>query len=151
MSIHIRRAAKGDLAFLVEYSCKMAWETEHKRLDQPTVERATAAVFEDPQKGFYLVAEMAGEVIGQLMITLEWSDWRDGWIWWIQSVYVRADARRKGVFRALYAEVIQLAKEQGNVRAVRLYVEKDNNTAQRTYSDLGMKEMPYLVFEKSLI
>ncbi len=147
--LHIRRAVSTDQAVLVDFNCKMAWETEHKRLDEATVLRGVGAVFADPAKGFYIVAEKEGEVIGQLMITTEWSDWRDGWFWWIQSVYVCEKARRSGVFRSLFEEILRLGREAGNIVGIRLYVEKDNLHAQRTYQSLGMKEGPYLLFERS--
>src|ERR1700684_4152850 len=99
MTVSIRRAKPNDHATVVEYNRRMAWETEQKRLDEHVLSQGVAAVLAEPAKGFYLVAERDGEVLGQLMITYEWSDWRNGFFWWIQSVYVREDARRLGVFR----------------------------------------------------
>jgi GNAT superfamily N-acetyltransferase len=150
MSLVIRHARPSDRARLVEYNRAMAWETEHKQLDEQVLARGVAAVFDDPAKGFYLVADSAGEMVGQLMITTEWSDWRDGWFWWIQSVYVRPEARKQGVFRALFAEAERLARAAGNVVGLRLYVERENANAQRTYQRLGMVDAGYLVFEKML-
>ncbi len=146
MAVSIRRAKPNDHATLVEYNRRMAWETEQKRLDDQAVTQGVAAVIADAAKGFYLVAERDGEVIGQLMITSEWSDWRNGFFWWIQSVYVRDDARRQGVFRCLYQEVERLAKEIGNVVGIRLYVERDNVRAQKTYAELGMKDAGYVIY-----
>ncbi|MSR53434.1 MAG: GNAT family N-acetyltransferase [Gemmataceae bacterium] len=147
MSLNIRRATERDAASIADFNSRMAWETEHKRLDPDVVGRGVSRVFGDSAKGFYLVAESAGEVVGQLMITFEWSDWRDGWFWWIQSVYVREDQRRSGVFRSLYEATIQLAKSEQNVVGLRLYVERDNTRAQRTYEQLGMRNADYLVQE----
>jgi len=125
----------------------MAWETEKKVLDAEKLRSGVEAVFGDPAKGFYIVGEMNGDVVAQLMITYEWSDWRNGWFWWIQSVFVREDARRGGVFRTLYAEIERQANEAGNVIGIRLYVEKDNARARTTYVNLGMHDAGYSVFE----
>lgn len=151
MNVAVRRATVADCAILAEYNRAMAWETEHKQLDAETLARGVAAVFEDNAKGFYLVAESGSEVVGQLMITTEWSDWRNGWFWWIQSVYVPPSARKKGVFRALFAEAERMARSSGNVVGLRLYVERENVNAQRTYQSLGMNDAGYLVFEKMLV
>src|SRR5689334_8864562 len=105
MSLTIRRAVPADEPVLVSFNAALAWETEHKRLDEAVLTTGVRAVFADPGKGFYLVAERAGEVVGQSMVTFEWSDWRNGWFWWVQSVYVRAEARRQGVFRALFEAI----------------------------------------------
>jgi ribosomal protein S18 acetylase RimI-like enzyme len=131
----------------VAYNAALAWETEHKRLDEAVLLRGVRAVFADPAKGFYTVAERAGEVVGQVAVTFEWSDWRNGWFWWVQSVYVRADARRGGVFRALFEELLRQAAADPAVIGMRLYVERDNVKAQQTYRSLGMGDMPYLMHE----
>jgi ribosomal protein S18 acetylase RimI-like enzyme len=146
----IRVGNANDAGTIADFNRLMAWETEHKELDGPTVSRGVARVFEDPTKGFYLVAETAGEVVGQLMVTFEWSDWRDGWFWWIQSVYVREDHRRKGLFRRLMTAVIDRAKNAGDVVGIRLYVERDNAKALATYRGLGMHDAGYLVQELML-
>ena len=150
MNLTVRRASKADCPKLIEYNSAMAYETEHKRLDEQTLASGVAAALADPAKGFYLVADIAGEVVGQLMITTEWSDWRNGWFWWIQSVYVRPEARKQGVFRALFHESERLARSAGDVVGLRLYVERENSNAQRTYESLGMHDAGYLVFEKML-
>jgi ribosomal protein S18 acetylase RimI-like enzyme len=106
------------------------------------------AVLDDPARGVYFVAERAGEVVGQTMITTEWSDWRNGWLWWIQSVYVCADARRQGVFRALYEHVQEMARNDPTVIGLRLYVEENNRAAQETYRRMGMEPMGFLVFHR---
>jgi ribosomal protein S18 acetylase RimI-like enzyme len=147
MTLTIRRADPRDAAAIAEFNRRMAWETEHKHLDPAVLTRGVARVFTDPAKGFYLVAEAGGEVVGQLMVTYEWSDWRDGWFWWVQSVYVREDQRRHGVFRALHAELMRQARSAGDVVGVRLYVERDNTRAQATYQHLGMGDAGYLVWE----
>nr|WP_225737690.1 GNAT family N-acetyltransferase [Dyella acidiphila] len=127
----------------------MAWETEHKRLEHEVLARGVAAVFDEPRRGFYLVAERDGEPVGCLLVTYEWSDWRNGDFWWIQSVYVAPQARRGGVFRALYADVARRAGEAGAV-GLRLYVETENLRAQSTYRDLGMEQCHYLMYEQML-
>jgi ribosomal protein S18 acetylase RimI-like enzyme len=147
MTLTIRRADPRDAAVIAEFNQRMARETEHKTLDPAVLGRGVARVFADPARGFYLVAEAGGEVVGQLMVTYEWSDWRDGWFWWVQSVYVREDRRRHGVFRDLYAELLRQARSAGDVVGVRLYVEKDNTRAQATYQHLGMGDAGYLVWE----
>ncbi len=150
MTWTIRRAALDDAAVIADFNSRMAWETEHKRLESAVVGAGVRAVLADPAKGWYFVAEEAGEVRGQLMLTFEWSDWRNGWFWWIQSVYVHPVARRRGVFRALYRHVVELARAEGNVLGLRLYVEKENRSAQGTYAGLGMEELGYLLMEQVL-
>ena len=147
MHMQIRRATANDAAIIADYNQRMAWETEHKQLPTEVVQRGVRRVFDDERRGFYFVAERGDEIIGQLMITYEWSDWRDGWIWWIQSVYVREDVRRQGVFRALYAQVVTAAQAHSDVIGIRLYVEKANTRAQATYEQQGMTDAGYVVFE----
>jgi GNAT superfamily N-acetyltransferase len=142
----IRAATLADIPALLAWNTAMAWETEHKRLDPVVLERGIAGVFEQARRGFYLIAEREGVAVGSLLVTYEWSDWRCGDFWWIQSVYVAPDARRGGVFRALYAEVERLARSARAV-GLRLYVETDNRRAQATYADLGMQECHYLMYE----
>lgn len=146
--IRVRRAVAADLEHIVAFNQAMAWETERRALSAATLLPGVEGLFYAPQYGFYLVAEATGRVVGSLMVTFEWSDWRNGLIWWIQSVYVTADWRRRGVYRALYEHVRELAAAQGSVRGFRLYVEKDNLTAQRTYTRLGMRESDYRLFEE---
>jgi GNAT superfamily N-acetyltransferase len=147
MPITIRQATHADIAFLVDCNTAMAQETEHKTLDRDVLTRGTQAVFDDPRRGFYLIAELDGKPAGCLLITHEWSDWRNGDWWWFQSVYVTHAARRAGVFRALYAEVERRARVVGAV-GLRLYVERDNERAQRTYASLGMEEEPYKMLRR---
>ncbi|HLI16714.1 MAG TPA: GNAT family N-acetyltransferase [Rhodanobacteraceae bacterium] len=147
MSIIIRTAKPEDVPFLVECNAAMAHETEHKALDRDVLTRGTRAVFDDPKRGFYLVAERGDEAVGCLLITYEWSDWRNGDWWWFQSVYVVPRARRLGVFRALHAEVERRARAAGAI-GLRLYVERDNARAQQTYRSLGMEEEPYRMWRR---
>ncbi|MEO5830821.1 MAG: GNAT family N-acetyltransferase [Rhodanobacter sp.] len=149
MSLTIRPALPADLAALVQWNAAMAWETEHKQLDPTVLTRGVRGVFEQPQRGSYLVAERDGEAVGSLLVTREWSDWRCGDFWWIQSVYVVPDARRGGVFRALYADVEQRAAAAGAV-GLRLYVETENRHAQATYEGLGMQRCHYFMYEMPL-
>lgn len=125
----------------------MALETEGLGLDPATVEAGIRHVMQEPALGFYLVAQALEETVGCLMVTMEWSDWRNSRFWWIQSVYVRPEFRRRGVFRELYRAVNQRAKARGGVCGIRLYVEHRNQEAQSTYRSLGMLETGYLVYE----
>jgi GNAT superfamily N-acetyltransferase len=150
-AIRVREARRSDAEFLIECNAAMALETEHKTLDRAVLTRGTHAVFEDPRRGFYLVAERGDVSVGCLLITFEWSDWRDGEWWWFQSVYVVPRARRSGIFRALYAEVERRARAAPHVIGLRLYVERDNAHAQRTYISLGMEEEPYRMFRRGFV
>ena len=149
MSLLIRAATPADVADLVAWNAAMAWETERRRLDPDVLRRGVAGVLEQPRRGFYLVAEHAGVAVGCLLVTFEWSDWRCGDFWWIQSVYVDPAARRGGVFRALYAAVEQRAAAAGAV-GLRLYVETENRRAQQTYEGLGMQRCHYWMYEAML-
>jgi GNAT superfamily N-acetyltransferase len=148
MSLTLRRAAVADAPTITAFNLLLAEESEGTRLDPAIVAAGVAAGLADPDKGLYFVAEEKGQLLGQLMVTREWSDWRNGWLWWIQSVYVRADARKRGVFRALYEHIHATAVADGHVIGIRLYVEKDNQAAQRVYEHLGMTESGYLVMER---
>ena len=146
-SIAVGRATTEDVAAIAQFNIAMAAETEDLALDPQTVHAGVAAVVSDDRRGFYLVARSGGKAVGSLMITYEWSDWRNGNLWWIQSVYVAPSARKQGIFRLLYDNVISLAKQSGDAAGVRLYVEKDNRGAQAVYRKLGMSETAYRVFE----
>jgi GNAT superfamily N-acetyltransferase len=150
MPITIRPATHADIPFLVDCNAAMAHETEHKALDRDVLTRGTQAVFDDPRRGFYLIAERDDRQAGCLLVTYEWSDWRNGAWWWFQSVYVTPEARRHGVFRALYAEVEKRARAAGAV-GMRLYVERDNSRAQATYVSLGMEEEPYRMLRRGFV
>ena len=145
--ITIRIATPADLETLARWAEAMALETEAKVLDAATIRAGIAAGLADPHKARYLVAEHDGLAVGTLMLTTEWSDWRNGWWWWIQSVFVAEGARRLGVFRALYAHVEHEARATPGVCGLRLYVENDNARAQATYAALGMRDAHYRVFE----
>jgi GNAT superfamily N-acetyltransferase len=147
MSIIVRAASPADIDILAAGNIAMALEAEHKRLDPDIVQRGVRAVFDDPGLGRYFVAEVEANVVGQAMFTYEWSDWRNGVFWWLQSVYVSPVARRIGVFRALYSHIEHLAKADPKVCGLRLYVERDNDRAQKTYRSCGMVEAGYLVME----
>ncbi|QQS32235.1 MAG: GNAT family N-acetyltransferase [Acidobacteriota bacterium] len=146
----VRLAEKTDARHFVDFNCAMAMETENKQLDRDTVTRAVEDVFDDPQKGFYIVAEDGDEVLGGLMITYEWSDWRGGWWWWIQSVFIVPEARGRKIYTQLYDFVKERARESGDVYGIRLYVDLDNENAQRVYEKLGMERSHYYMYEESL-
>jgi GNAT superfamily N-acetyltransferase len=148
MPLSIRRAGPADAAIVIEFNRLLALESEGKTLDTALLSAGVAAGLADPNKSVYFLAEENGAAIGQMMYTTEWSDWRDGWFWWIQSVYVRPEARRRGVFRAIFEHVHQAARDNGNVIGLRLYVERENQVAQKTYQNMGMKPAGYLVFER---
>jgi GNAT superfamily N-acetyltransferase len=133
----------------VAWNAAMAIETENKTLDPAVLGAGVQAVLDEPERGFYLIAEREGEAVGSLLVTYEWSDWRNGDFFWIQSVYVSPDARRTGVFRALYAAVEQRARDAGAV-GLRLYVEHENSRAQQTYEGLGMQRCHYHMYEIEL-
>ena len=144
--IEIRPASLSDLAVLVANNQAMAMETEDRMLDDETLRNGVRRLLEDSSKGFYLVAEIEGQIVGNLMITSEWSDWRNGEMWWFQSVYVDADHRGAGIFKALYHHVYQLAKTSG-AKELRLYVEHDNVVAQKVYASMGMQKSHYEMWE----
>lgn len=148
MPITIRRALLSDASIIEEFNSRMALETEGKTLDADVLRAGVAAILTDSQKGFYLLACDDNRILGQLMITFEWSDWSNGFYWWIQSVYVRREARRQGVFRALYEHVLQTAKLDSTAIGIRLYAEEHNLAAQNTYRKLGMNQTPYLMFQR---
>jgi ribosomal protein S18 acetylase RimI-like enzyme len=149
-AIAVRPARQQDLALLARWAEAMALETEDKQLDPAVVARGIQRAFEDPNKGRYFVADSGGRPAGTLMLTWEWSDWRDGWWWWIQSVYVDLPFRRRGVYRALYAHVLAQAQADPEVRGIRLYVEQENVNARRTYEFLGMQHPGYVLYEQAL-
>jgi len=145
--IRIRTATLEDAEFLVRGNAGMALETEARTLDIHVLRAGVCALFDDPARGFYLIAELDGQPAGQLMITYEWSDWRNAAFWWIQSVYTLPEARGRGVFRALYSHVDALARQRGGVCGLRLYVESHNHPAQAIYLRCGMSPAVYRMFE----
>lgn len=146
--ITIRKAQKQDAQTIIDFNRQMALETEDKDLDPGTITPGVKAVLEDDNKGFYLIAEIGGQAAGSLMITYEWSDWRNGYFWWIQSVYVTKKHRRKGVYTALHKKVRDLANQNDYVIGFRLYVEKNNKAAQKTYEKIGMNPTYYKMYEE---
>ena len=146
-TISIRKAGSADVETMVEFNVAMARETEDKGLDREIVTNGGRAVIEDPTRGVYLLAEFEGRLVGQLMVTYEWSDWRNGNFWWIQSVYVLPDFRGKKIFSILYRDVEATAKSEGGVAGLRLYVEKDNRVARKVYVNMGMRESDYRMYE----
>lgn len=148
--MNIRLATREEANYFVEFNEAMAFETEGKRLDPDVVGPAVESVFDDVEKGFYVVAEDEGEIVGGLMVTFEWSDWRGCWWWWVQSVYIRPEARGKRIYSLLYEFVKTHARAAGNVCGIRLYVENENVHAQRVYEKLGMQQSPYLMYDETL-
>jgi ribosomal protein S18 acetylase RimI-like enzyme len=146
MSI-VRLAHTGDAETIVSYNMALALETEGMMLDHDTLSLGVARVLMEPTRGTYLVAEDNSGIIGQLMLTWEWSDWRNGMFWWIQSVYVAPASRSQGVFRALFKKAEQLARDSGEACGIRLYVEHENAAAQATYVRLGFHETDYRLME----
>ena len=150
--LRIRPAGLGDAGTIAAFNAAMARETEHLDLDPVRLRAGVEAVLGDPVKGFYLLAEAGGgRIVGQLMITFEWSDWRNGNFWWIQSVYVDTAARGTGVYRNLYEHVRREAAQAGNVCGLRLYVERDNTRAQEVYRRQGMQPTAYQMYEVDFV
>lgn len=147
-SIIIERAHSEDAEIIARFNQAMALETEDKALDWDKIYPGVQALLKDESKGFYLVAQIDQKVVGCLAITYEWSDWRNGLFWWIQSVFVDEQARGQGVFSAMYSHVKSLASADSSNCGIRLYVEKDNSRAQRTYEKLGMIETEYRLMEE---
>lgn len=146
-AINIREATLRDTDDIVRFQQSMALETEAKTLDDVLLRQGVAAVFDSDEKGFYLVAEANGSVVGSLLITYEWSDWRNATFWWIQSVFVDAEWRRRGVYRAMHNWVHEIASSRDDICGIRLYVERSNHIAQQTYNSLGMAHSHYDLYE----
>lgn len=143
----IRDAVPTDAPTIVRFQIEMARDTEDIALDRDTLERGVNAVFADPSRGRYLIAEDDGTPVGSLLLTYEWSDWRNGTVLWIQSVWVEREARGRGVYRSLYDHVTKTATADPDIRGVRLYVDQRNAAAQLVYTRLGMNGEHYRVFE----
>lgn len=148
--MNIRLANASDAAELVDFNQAMALETEGKRLDSEILKNGVEAVFQDEKKGFYVVTEADAKIVGGLMVTFEWSDWRNGWFWWIQSVYILPDYRGRSIYRLMYEFVKNKANQAKNVCGFRLYVEKENVNAQKVYEKLGMESSHYLMYEEMI-
>ena len=151
MDIQIRRAILADAARIAEHNAAMARETENLELDRQRLRRGVEAVLNDPAKGFYTVAVADGQVVGQMMVTFEWSDWRNATFWWLQSVYVAPEYRRRGIYRRLYQHVLDEAKSRKDICGVRLYVSKENVAAQQVYERLGLKKALYEMCEVDFV
>ena len=150
LSFSIRGAVLDDCQPIAEFNTRLASETEGKVLDPSTIEKGVRALLNDPRHGRYFVAVDRGRIVGQMMHTREWSDWRNGEIWWIQSVYDLPEFRRRGIFRSLYRHLETLATEDSLVVGIRLYVEKQNSRAISTYESLGMADAGYSVMERMI-
>jgi predicted GNAT family acetyltransferase len=145
--MHVRKAINEDVKSMGDFQLKMAIETEGIKLDEPTVIKGVTAVINDNTKGQYYITEINKRVIASLLTTYEWSEWRNGTILWIQSVYVVAEYRRKGVYRNMYSHIKQLVLENEKLNGIRLYADKSNLAAHKTYQELGMSPDHYLTFE----
>jgi GNAT superfamily N-acetyltransferase len=148
MPLTVRRATLADAPVIVEFNRRLAEESESTALDLQVLSAGVDRALADPHKGPYFLADEDGEILGQTQVTYEFSDWRNGWFWWIQGVYVRPESRRRGVFRALYEHVAESAKRDPEVIGLRLYVERDNERAHQTYLGLGMNWTSYLMMER---
>ncbi|MFW6085024.1 MAG: N-acetyltransferase family protein [Gemmatimonadota bacterium] len=147
MDLTIREATAEDRDRIVLFNRAMARETEGRMLDRDVLAKGVAAMLEDPARGRYYVAEDGDDIVGQLAVTTEWSDWRNGSIWWIQSVYVAKSHRRRGVYARLHRHVREVARGEGVV-GLRLYVENDNDAARAVYRSLGMRPSQYVMYEE---
>ncbi len=146
-NVKVRYALVEDQAFIVESQLKMAMETESLVLEKLTVTLGVQSVFDDPLKGFYIVGEINGIVVSCLMITPEWSDWRNNWMWWIQSVYVVPEMRKSGIFNLMYNFIKELVLNNPDVAGIRLYVDNTNLRAREVYNRIGMSDEHYRLFE----
>jgi GNAT superfamily N-acetyltransferase len=144
--ITIRKALAKDAPTIIEFQQKMAWETEHLTLVNEKISKGVNGVFADPSRGQYYVAESTGIIVASLLITYEWSDWRNANVWWFQSVYVLPEYRRTGVFRKMYSFIKDEA-DKNKVAGLRLYVESNNVNARKTYEALGMGSEHYTMYE----
>lgn len=153
--LNVRLARPDDAATIASFSAAMALETEGRRLDLDRLQLGTIALIETPARGFFLVAELEQDdhrrLLGQLMVTYEWSDWRNGVFWWVQSVYVVPAWRRCGVYRTIHDYTIALAQADPQVCGIRLYVEQDNRTAQTVYQRVGLAPSGYAVYEQDFV
>ncbi len=147
--IIVRTTTLDDAPIISQFNQLMAMETENKTLPAEVIDSGVKRLMSKPEYGFYLIAEIDKQTVGTCMVTTEWSDWRDGLFWWVQSVYVKSDFRKRGVYRAMYNQIKALAADQPDVYGFRLYVEKENIIAQKTYESLGMIATDYLLYEST--
>lgn len=148
--VSVRLAEESDCEAIAGFNKAMALETEGKELSEAVVAKGTKELFKKPDYGFYVVAEDGGEIVGSLMVTFEWIEWWNSVFWWVQSVYVKPEYRRGGVFKKLYEYIRREASERDDVCGLRLYVKKDNDRAQAVYKKLGMERTSYLLYEDLL-
>jgi GNAT superfamily N-acetyltransferase len=149
-NLAVRLAVPRDAETIVGFNLAMAEETEDRRLEPSVVADGVKTLMDRPQDGFYIVADNDGEIVGSLMITTEWSDWRNGVFWWVQSVYVKPEFRGAGIYRRMHEHVRRRAREHERVCGLRLYVDTGNDLARRVYETLGMHETNYRLYEESL-
>ncbi len=149
-NVNIRIASLKDASAIADFNRVMALETENKILDTEVLSQGVTSIFKKPELGFYVVAELNNKFVGCLMITTEWSDWRNGIFWWIQSVYIHPKHRRGGIYSKMYEHIKTLAADNSQVCGFRLYVDRENEIAQKGYVSLGMKKTNYLLFEEIL-
>ena len=143
----VSKAQQSDIKEIIQFNINMAMETENKKLNKETVTKGVQEVFNTPSLGYYIIVKDSSGILGCLMITYEWSDWRNGLFWWIQSVYVKKTYRRQGVFRKMYKFINERAIADKKCTGIRLYVENNNSIAQKVYNNLGMTETYYKLFE----
>lgn len=146
--LSIRPATIADADLVARWNIQLAEESEDKTLAPEVLAAGVRQVLADPHKGRYFIATVDGQPVGQTMVTYEWSDWRNGWIWWIQSVFVKAEFRRRGIYRALHNHVAATARQSGKVVGLRLYVEQNNTIAREVYENCGLRPAGYLVYER---
>jgi ribosomal protein S18 acetylase RimI-like enzyme len=147
MNMIIRKATQADIPTLIDFQLRLAMETEGVTLNPKVLEEGMNSLFADPAKGFYNVAVIENEIIGCHMITYEWSDWRNGWAYWFQSVYVKESYRKSGVFKKMYDNLKGIAAKDESIIGLRLYVDKSNTRAQKVYAAMGMNGDHYTVYE----
>jgi GNAT superfamily N-acetyltransferase len=147
MTLIVRPAIATDVATIVRFNVALALETENRTLDPERLRKGVQAVLDDPEKGRYFIAEEHGRTVGQVLVTYEWSDWRNGSFWWLQSIYVAERSRGRGVFQELYNHLNSLARSEPDVCGLRLYVARGNVQAQQAYRNVGMADSGYLVLE----
>lgn len=147
MKITVRDAKSEDHKVITDFQMEMAMETEALKLDRDILSAGVSSVLRDSLKARYFIAQTESEAVGMLMITFEWSDWRNGWVWWIQSVYTKPGFRKMGIYRLLYDHIRNLVNSSDNIRGLRLYVDKRNVPAQRVYESLGMNGDHYTTYE----
>ncbi len=146
-SITIRKAHREDIETIVEFQQKMAWETEQLELDSATVHEGVKRLFIEPQRGNYWVAEVDGVIVASTLVLYEWSDWRNGDVMWVHSVFVLAEHRKRGIFKKMFTYLKEIVEDSSSYKGIRLYVEKTNTNAQKVYKAIGMSNEHYDLYE----